>query len=110
MFRILKISGDSLNPYLSDGDFVLTSKIPIKFNWLKVGDIVAFQHPSFGLLIKRIDLIDSYTKQYFLLGTQPNSIDSRVLGLIDEQDLVGKVMLRVRNRRGDAAGSDLNRH
>jgi signal peptidase I len=104
MFRILKISGDSLVPYLTDGDFVLTSKIPIRFNLLKVGDIVAFQHPNFGLLIKRIDLIDRITKQYFLLGTQPNSIDSRVLGLIDEQDLVGKVLYRVRNRRSEAIG------
>lgn len=98
MFRILRISGDSLYPFLTDGDFVLTSKIPIWLNLLKVGDIVAFMHPNLGLLIKRIDLIDRRTKQYFLLGTQPNSIDSRLLGLIDEQDLVGRVVMRVRNR------------
>ncbi len=41
MFRLLKIRGQSLFPDYQNGDFVLVSKIPIFFNRLHPGDVIA---------------------------------------------------------------------
>ncbi len=97
MLRILKVSGDSLDPHLKDGDFVLTSKIPVWLNRTRQGDLIAFNHQEFGVMVKKLDHITPDRRGFFLVGTSPNSIDSRVLGWIDKNDLVGKVIVRVRN-------------
>jgi len=99
MLKLLKVTGNSLMPYYQEGDFVLTTKIPFLFKSLQRGDIIAFRHPAYGTLIKRVERIDPNTGDVFVLGTHPESIDSRHFGMIPRQDLLGKVIAHIRKPR-----------
>ena len=98
MLRLIKVTGDSLYPEYQNGDFVITSKIPVLFGTLKAGDVVVFSRQPYGLLIKRIDHIDDRGSRYYVLGTHLHSTDSRVFGSIDRRDILGKVIYHARNR------------
>ena len=96
MLRILKISGDSLQPELESGDFVVISKIPIRLGRLTKGDLVAFNQPGLGLLVKQVAEVEAGGQAVVLLGTRPESVDSRTFGAVPRERLVGKVIYRVR--------------
>ena len=95
MLRLLKIRGDSLTPEFQEGDFVLVSKIPFFFSSLKPGDIIAFHQPGYGLLIKRVQSI-AQDSRIEVIGSHPDSIDSRVFGPIRDKDIIGKVIWHIR--------------
>ncbi len=98
MFRILKISGDSLTPEYRNGDFVLVSKIPFLLRPVRAGDIVAFRQPGYGLLIKMVERLAPQGGGVFVVGTQPDSVDSRVFGEISPRQIVGKVIWHIKDR------------
>jgi len=95
MLRILKVAGDSLAPEYQQGDFVLVSKIPFLFFPPSPGNIIAFHQPGYGLLIKRIENISS-DGGVNVIGTHPESIDSRVFGTVRRGDIIGKVIWHIR--------------
>jgi nickel-type superoxide dismutase maturation protease len=95
MLRFIKVSGDSLNPTISEGDFVLVAKIPFVLNSLKKGDVVVFNHPEYGRLIKQIARISADGDEIFVVGTNDFSIDSRQFGPIGKQALYGKVIWHI---------------
>ena len=101
MLRLIKVTGDSLYPEYRSGDFVVTSKIPVLFGWLKPGDVVVLFRQPYGLLVKRIERIEAGGERFFVLGTQLRSVDSRKLGWIDRQDIVGKVVYHAQKRFSD---------
>ena len=96
MLKLLKVSGSSLLPVYRDGDFVLVCKIPILFDRLKPGDTVAFYHPEHGLLIKKVSAISSGGDQITVLGNHPLSVDSRSIGPVQREKLLGKVIAHIR--------------
>jgi nickel-type superoxide dismutase maturation protease len=95
MLRVLKVRGDSLYPSYREGDYVLIAKIPLVSLHPHPGDIVVFHHPHFGILIKRVDYFSPDRQSVFLLGTHPDSIDSRQFGFVPLRDLIGKVVWRI---------------
>jgi nickel-type superoxide dismutase maturation protease len=95
MVRFLKVTGDSLAPEYQEGDFVLVSKIPFYFVPPSPGDVIAFRHPGYGLLIKRIQNI-SPDGGLNVIGNHPDSIDSRVFGIVRRMDILGKVIWHIR--------------
>jgi nickel-type superoxide dismutase maturation protease len=95
MLRFLKIRGDSLAPEFSHGDFVLVSKIPYFFFNPRPGEVIVFYHPGYGLLIKRIERVGA-EGQLVVIGTQANSVDSRVFGAVRRIDILGKVIWHIR--------------
>jgi signal peptidase I len=94
MFRIHKVSGDSMTPDFQEGDFVLIGTAPFFLKRLKVGDTIIFQHKLYGTLIKRITAFDSVTREAYVAGTSPESLDSRRLGTIRRENIRGKVIAR----------------
>jgi nickel-type superoxide dismutase maturation protease len=96
MLQILKVTGESLAPEYQEGDFVLIAKIPFLLNRLKEDDVIAFRHPDYGVMIKRIAGLNPGQDQIFVLGTHEHSIDSRHFGTIQRSDLVGKVIWHLR--------------
>lgn len=100
MLRLLKVAGDSLYPAFRQGDFVLTSKIPIFLNTLKAGDVIVFEQPIYGLLIKRIETVHQGGKFFYVLGTDEFSVDSRQFGPVGRDALVGKVIWHIGRRAG----------
>ena len=95
MLRLLKIRGDSLTPEFQEGDFVLVSKVPFFFSPVSPGDIIAFRQPGYGLLIKRVQSVDR-DGEIEVIGSHPDSIDSRVFGPIRDKDIIGKVIWHIR--------------
>jgi nickel-type superoxide dismutase maturation protease len=97
MFRLLKVRGHSLAPDYQNGDFVLVSKIPVFFNRLRIGDVIAFHHPGYGVMIKRISALSSDRKALSVVGSHPWSVDSRQFGPVDRTAVIGKVILHISN-------------
>jgi signal peptidase I len=95
MLKLLKITGDSLTPEFQEGDFVLVSKVPFFFSPASPGDVIAFHQPGYGLLIKRIQSVDR-DGDIEVIGTHPDSIDSRVFGPARYKDIIGKVIWHIR--------------
>ena len=100
MFRLIKVCGDSLTPEFSDGDFVLVSKIPIIFRRLSPGDTVAFRHPRYGALIKKVNAISPDGGELMVFGVHPESIDSRCFGPVRSETVIGKVIAHIRKPSG----------
>jgi signal peptidase I len=92
MFRIHKVTGDSMFPDLREGDFVLIGTAPFFLKRLKVGDTIVFQHKLYGTLIKHIASFDPMTAEAYVEGTSPESLDSRRLGTIRRENIRGKVI------------------
>ncbi len=92
IFQVIKVNGQSLYPAYRDGDFVAVSKIPILFTGIHPGDVVIFQHPTHGKLIKKVERLESGGKALWVVGTNPNSIDSRQFGAVPVQFVLGKVI------------------
>jgi signal peptidase I len=92
MFRIHKVTGDSMSPDFQDGDFVILTTIPFYLNRLKIGDTIIFEHKLYGTLIKRIASFDPETAEADGEGTRPDSLDSRRLGTIRRDAIRGKVI------------------
>lgn len=107
-FSLYKISGHSMEPTIKDGKVVLVWRWGNKF---KRGDIVVFKpishsgvvSESFGrdsrfrgndngeVFIKRVKFIRG--EGFFLEGdNKEDSLDSRSLGLIKKEEILGKVI------------------
>lgn len=99
MIKVLKITGDSLSPEYQEGDFVLMLKVPFPFKPLKQGDVVVFENPEHGTMIKKIRDIDRQSGQIFVVGTHDFSVDSRQFGPIDQHDLQGVVIWHIKRPR-----------
>lgn len=92
MIKFIKVTGQSLSPEYQEGDFVMIVTLP--FFLFKPGNTVVFQHPAYGIMIKKILRVDP--QGLFVTGTHPNSIDSRQLGLIKPRSVLGVVAWHIR--------------
>lgn len=92
MFKFIRILGDSLYPDYQEGDFVLISKIPFYLNWIRPGDVVVFNHPRYGKMIKRVLYVNPTKQEYFVIGNGNHSVDSRRFGPLGANAFVGKVL------------------
>jgi len=72
---------------------------PFAFKRLKIGDIVAFTHPDYGLLIKQVSRLDDQAQMLEVRGTILESIDSRSFGPIPIQTVLGKVAWHIKAPR-----------
>jgi len=95
MCKILRIRGDSLSPKLQDGDFVLSSKIPILLKRLQPGDLVVFNQPGYGVLIKELETISPDGQSLVVRGLHPDSVDSRTFGTVSRRSLQGKIVYSI---------------
>lgn len=100
MLLLLKITGRSLAPDYQEGDYVLTSRVPVLLRCLRSGDVVVFQHEVYGMMIKRVDQIDPARDELFVSGTAEDSVDSRRFGAIPRRSVHGKVIWHFRKPNG----------
>ena len=82
LFRIFRVSGDSMLPTLADGDFVLAKKL--KENPLD-GNIVIINDTAHGFLIKRIKELNK--KEYAAYGDNKDLKSNQYFGLYSPVDL-----------------------
>jgi len=96
MLRLIKVSGQSLEPVYREGDYVLVSCLPILLGRLHPGDAVVFRHPSLGTLVKLVEQVNAGQGEICVVGLHPDSVDSQHFGPVARRDLVGKVVGVVR--------------
>jgi phage repressor protein C with HTH and peptisase S24 domain len=99
MVKVIKVTGNSLSPFFLSGDYVVVSTARRQYPNLRKGQVVVANHPTLGLLIKRILRNDTQAKCVELEGTHPDSISSAKIGLVAYQDLVGKVLVHIKRPR-----------
>ncbi|AMJ93326.1 hypothetical protein AVL56_02735 [Alteromonas stellipolaris] len=90
MFRLLAIEGNSMQPVLFAGDFILTCKWPTY--WLKDGHVVVVHSDKYGVIVKRVVEV---CRQRGLLLRGDNayeSVTTEAIGWISPNDIVGKVI------------------
>jgi signal peptidase I len=95
MFRLLKVTGDSLSPLYKEGDFVVITTLPFFLRRLRQGDIIVFQHGLYGTLIKIVDRVLPEEDAVYILGTSEDSLDSRRLGPISRAAIRGRVLWHI---------------
>ena len=95
MIKLIKISGSSLEPEYNHGDYLVTTTISFIIRSLKAGNIVVFKHPVYGTMVKQVKNADPHTGEIFVIGTHPDSTDSRHFGAIPSSWLMGKVLLHI---------------
>ena len=95
MFRIHKVTGDSMSPDYQEGDFVLIATANFVRKRLKVGDVIIFEHNLYGTLIKRIASFDPQTTEAYIEGSNPDSLNSLRLGTIRRDVIRGKVIAHI---------------
>ncbi len=99
MLQFIKVSGNSLLPEYREGDFVLVAKIPFFLRYIRQGDIIVFDHPVYGLMIKRVDHLVPDKDEIYVIGTHEFSVDSREFGPISWKTLIGKVIWHIHKPR-----------
>lgn len=95
MLRVIRVTGDSLSPHIREGDYVVVTTIPFFLNRLRAGDVVVFRHPSYGVMIKRVESVLSAGEALFVTGNHLYSVDSRHFGPIPRRDVLGKVIWHI---------------
>ena len=96
MLRLIKVTGESLSPEYQEGDFVLIAKIPFFLSPPKPGDVLVFNQPGYGTLIKRVERADSSQDEYFVTGMHERSVGSREFGPIRGKAITGKVIWHIK--------------
>lgn len=96
LFRLTRVSGDSMSPTLSDGDFILVSSIPYKNATPKRGDVIVFQREAItkGHIVKRViglpnETVEIRGGRVFINGS---AIDDDYF-VFDEDDNFGPIVL-----------------
>ncbi len=92
------VSSDSMSPTLNKGELVFVSKLAYdifgyEYKQQLPNDIIAFNRNG-DLLVKRISYI-SIDDSVFVIGDNSTvSEDSRTFGLISQQSISGKVIIK----------------
>ena len=91
LLNIFRVTGPSMEPRLSDGDYVITTGVKC----LTPGCIVVIRHPEYQIMIKRV--IEIREQGEFLLAGENNlSITSEQIGWCSREWLLGVVLITFR--------------
>jgi nickel-type superoxide dismutase maturation protease len=93
LLQVLRVRGGSLAPRYRDGDYVVISGVGMKR--IHPGDVVVFDHPEYGRLIKRIEGVEP-CGHLRVRGDDIDSVDSRRFGPVPRSSLLGRVVWHVK--------------
>ncbi|NLN71127.1 MAG: hypothetical protein GX142_10190 [Chloroflexi bacterium] len=96
MVRLLRVRGSSLWPDFHEGDYVLAASINTLGRKIKPGDVIVFQQPGYGTLLKRVQQVLEGGQSFIVRGTQITSSDSRNFGQVPLERVWGKVIWHIR--------------
>ncbi len=85
-----------MEPDVHHGDFLLAAAFPGWRKRLRPGDLVVFEQPGYGTLVKRVERVDAARKEVFVAGNTPESVDSRTIGNVAFGTLRCRVVHRFR--------------
>lgn len=96
MLMLYKIRDRSMEPNFKEGDYILVNRLAYVFGRPSKGDVVVVRHPKEKhLMLKRISL--ATRGKCFVVGdNEGHSADSRHFGAIDNNLVLGKVLLHIK--------------
>jgi signal peptidase I len=100
MFRMIKVTGESLSPLFHEGDYVFITTIPFVVNKIRAGDTILFRRSASEAWIKQVEWVDDEQGTLSVVGLHPNSVDSRRFGPIRREDVIGKVIWHIARPAG----------
>ena len=88
--RVFKVKGQSMEPYLPGGCFILATKWLMIFP-VKSGQRLVIAHPQYGVIVKTIAMVD---KNGFLWskGENNKSLSVEQLGPVYKHQVIGRVI------------------
>ena len=89
IFKLYKVSGDSMSPTLLDGEYVVTKKP----RSIRPGFIYVIDHVDLGRIIKRLERIEK--ERYFFTGDGADSVPQNILATVTSDRLVAEVRLKI---------------
>ncbi|NEN99873.1 MAG: nickel-type superoxide dismutase maturation protease [Moorea sp. SIO3I7] len=91
-----RVTGVSMTPLLKPGEEILIDPRAYRHIPPKVGDIVVARHPyqNHLRLVKRVTLVLEDGRCFLKGDNRLESTDSRSFGLVDSQQIIGKVTSR----------------
>jgi signal peptidase I len=95
MIGIFKIHGESMHPALSSGDFVVAARF---YRQLAMGDLIVFQHPVYGRLIKRIKQLDP-VGNILVQSENKQGLSSEQMGWLEPNQIYAKVLFSSRKKQ-----------
>ncbi len=95
-FKIWRVSDESMTPNIPKNSYVIVNHW-FSFNWFSIEDIVLIQHHFYGLILKKIAVID---KNGFIWGRSENnaSLPIEQLGPVNKNQIVGRVLYICRSK------------
>ncbi len=93
MFRIIKVSGESMSPDFNNGDYVLVSRLPLILGMVKKNSILVFKSAEYGILIKKVSDIDRLKGLFYFTGINTDSLSREQIGAISRKYIIGSVLL-----------------
>lgn len=94
--RLFKIRGHSLHPDFHEGDYVLAAGFSFPSGKIRVGDVIVFRQPGYGILIKRVRRVLDEGREFEVRGTLIESTDSRNFGPVPRERVLGVVIWHIR--------------
>ncbi|MDO6565804.1 S26 family signal peptidase [Alteromonas sp. 1_MG-2023] len=96
MLRLLAIEGNSMQPMLFAGDFILICKWPKA--WLQIGHVLVVNSEQYGVIVKRVTQVCS-VKGVMLQGDNAlESVSTSAMGWIKPSAIIGKVIFTSSSR------------
>ena len=81
-------------PDFQNGDIAICLTVyPKKF--LKIGQVIIFNHPEFGVMIKKIAAISKENQTLYVRGNNL-STNSEDIGAISFENIIGRVLKRIK--------------
>ena len=97
MIPYFQVQGKSMEPFCSEGDFVIAERMSYLFSPLQVGHVVVLQHPFEDVLVlKRIRWVKEEQGKgfYWVQGdNQKESKDSRSFGWVSADKILGRAQV-----------------
>lgn len=93
----MRVAGESMEPKYRSGDYLLVWTLKRLFK-PKAGDAILFKHARHGLMVKLVESRGA-DGRYAVRGLHPRSSETRTLGLIREEDVIGKVGMHFKGKR-----------
>ena len=87
MFKLIKVSGDSMSPTLLDGDIVITTKP----RTIRAGLIYVIDHSDLGRIIKRIERFDAKGRAV-LSGDNKGSTPASLMGTVEHNRIIRRAI------------------
>ena len=87
MFRLVKVTGQSMSPTLEDGDYIITKKPRL----YQAGLIYVINHIDLGRIIKRLQ-DTKHDKCFFIGDNLKASTPSSLIGAVERNRVVGQAL------------------